>query len=111
MRGEKCVEIFHRPLVQGSPPHARGKVPDKDGSDSAHGITPACAGKSFQGLQTVHLVRDHPRMRGEKLKEFKAATVDWGSPPHARGKVIDKYFRKGRMRITPACAGKRSGNA
>ena len=48
MRGEKPLRCFKRSARRGSPPHARGKVPQgvwKVGEDR---ITPACAGKSYQ---------------------------------------------------------------
>ena len=52
---------------------------------------------------------DHPRMCGEKL--YRGIRYPWsvGSPPHVRGK--DSYHIRGMAadRITPACAGKRSG--
>ena len=68
MRGEKfrhpCRPVVHA----GSPPHARGKVRWwRTGSRSAR-ITPACAGKSALVADGISLSQDHPRMRGEKLK-------------------------------------------
>ena len=32
-------------------------------------------------------VRDHPRMRGEKICHSDGEAVNMGSPPHARGKA------------------------
>ena len=65
-RGEKNVSTFWKQVVEGSPPHARGKVVlirfiHRDG-----GITPARAGKSDAKQGKHPLFQDHPRTRGEK---------------------------------------------
>ena len=72
------------------------------------GITPACAGKRKSRSTRDKYTRDHPRMRGEK--QFKAGTPMElrGSPPHARGKGDARQHAGGNVRITPACAGKRT---
>ena len=46
-------------------------------------------------------------MRGEKSYTMSMANQWLGSPPHARGKVARALVYKGRVGITPACAGKR----
>ena len=48
-------------------------------------------------------------MRGEKLTEDEQETADEGSPPRARGKVVELYAQAETDRITPACAGKSTG--
>ena len=53
-------------------------------------------------------MRDHPRMRGEKVVVFTAYERPYGSPPHARGKAIASFIQTGVGGITPACAGKSS---
>ena len=50
---------------------------------------------------------DHPRMRGEKCRNFCNVCYLVGSPPHARGKGIYQWKKERELRITPACAGKR----
>ncbi len=66
MRGEKFSLSSLIFASQGSPPHARGKVPICGIHNAYWGITPACAGKR-QFLPGHSLERwDHPRMRGEK---------------------------------------------
>ena len=66
MCGEKMVGFFVFIWKTGSPPHVRGK--DGRAVALAHGnrITPACAGKSSNYNGCGALVRDHPRMCGEK---------------------------------------------
>ena len=51
---------------------------------------------------------DHPRVRGEKDSDALAAAACAGSPPRARGKGGVLGVVGGRLRITPACAGKRA---
>ena len=52
------------------------------------------------------LLRDHPRLRGEKLGHDLAQLAPHGSPPLARGKAVTPFERRVQARITPACAGK-----
>ena len=75
----------------------------------AVGITPACAGKRGGRTVSFFLIRDHPRVCGEKARTLIAWEEPQGSPPRVRGKVsVDEVnvFHGG---ITPACAGKRRG--
>ena len=71
----------------GSPPRMRGKAVCFVGCWFAHGITPACAGKSF-------LVNLAAQPRGDH-------------PPRMRGKEEIKTGKSRRVGITPAYAGKR----
>ena len=73
-------------------------------------ITPACAGKRLITSFPTAFTKDHPRMRGEKGKSTRKKRNVIGSPPHARGKEIYTLKKQVKCRITPACAGKRSGN-
>ena len=85
--------------MRGKESHARRKR-------QAHGITPACAGKSWLLGQGRARPRDHPRMCGEKKAKNRTATTSEGSPPHVRGKVGVTDIAPVSPRITPACAGK-----
>ena len=75
------------------------------------GITPAYAGKSSTRLLYVALLKDHPRLCGEKVACYLAAVLQRGSPPPMRGKVhffsLPRFF----TRITPAYAGKSFKNS
>ena len=53
------------------------------------------------------LLRDHPRVCGEKFYGMTYAQRDAGSPPRVRGKGQLPALRDVAERITPACAGKR----
>ena len=70
-------------------------------------ITPAYAGKSAKRIRLPSLLRDHPRLRGEKVVLENPVTYRQGSPPLTRGK--DKNATRAIFggRITPAYAGKR----
>ena len=51
------------------------------------GITPACAGKRpIKQLSDIEW-QDHPRVCGEKVRDFAALVKKDGSPPRVRGKV------------------------
>ena len=52
----------------------------------AHGITPACAGKTQNFISILCTARDHPRMRGEDMLDAWGIFKFGGSPPHARGR-------------------------
>mgnify|MGYP003295079218 CR=1 FL=1 len=70
------------------------------------GITPAWAGKSVGGVGGSGGQWDHPRMGGEKYKVYVYNTVDKGSPPRGRGKVVVSWNLRLFSGITPAWAGK-----
>ena len=108
LRGEKSERPRRNQLARGSPPLARGKDTSSNGYVQHTRITPACAGKSWSLPELAGLVRDHPRLRGEKMTTLHLYLRWSGSPPLARGKGrvgVKGDFRRG---ITPACAGKSS---
>ena len=47
MRGEDGVFMKRIGGIVGSPPHARGRLHERQGGFQGAGITPACAGKTF----------------------------------------------------------------
>ena len=70
-------------------------------------ITPAYAGKSGSWYAVNVMVKDHPRIRGEKLTVYRIYGTVAGSPPHTRGKVLEMQNENAKIGITPAYAGKR----
>ena len=70
-------------------------------------ITPACAGKSRPGPRHPGQPEDHPRLCGEKLRNWLGNARCNGSPPPVRGKEACHLMRAAVEGITPACAGKR----
>ena len=127
MCGEKLQAMSQKRCTKGSPPRVRGKEEDEHAKGQAHGITPACAGKSpdapslcvaplgspprVRGKDT-RLRKDLERMgitpacAGKSLVGLPLRCLAPGSPPRVRGKVVQ--FRPCPLpsRITPACAGK-----
>ena len=55
----------------------------------------------------MKLVKDHPRVCGEKYSTRPYLSDEWGSPPRMRGKVLKTPNGEATERITPAYAGKR----
>ena len=107
MCGEKAYTGPARCKAAGSPPRMRGKVQPVQLVHDALGITPAYAGKSAISAERARRNKDHPRMCGEKYCWTLIACLNWGSPPHVRGKVLATQPQYLILGITPACAGKR----
>ena len=84
--GEKSPFSLFRPPHLGSPPRMRGKVYSRTCSIVLDGITPAYAGKSFLMFLRSGLLRDHPRVCGEKGSRIFQDPAGMGSPPRMRGK-------------------------
>ncbi len=110
MRGEQSCSSTVLPPPFGSPPHARGAGRHQHDRVRVQGITPACAGSSGPGPRRRRSPTDHPRMRGEQDGQAGDADTGVGSPPHARGAVVETLPMDWSGRITPACAGS-SGTA
>ena len=72
-------------------------------------ITPAYAGKRHLPLTLLHRCQDHPRLCGEKKHKMWRYSNFIGSPPPMRGKASYVCPSTKLYRITPAYAGKSSG--
>ena len=66
MGGEKISMSSTVFFWQGSPPRGRGKVHCNGAEGVGRGITPALAGKRGKCGVKLAVVKDHPRMGGEK---------------------------------------------
>ena len=106
--GEKLVKEYVQFGFTGSPPRVRGKALHLVHIAHHVGITPACAGKSLFSMPTIGHARDHPRVCGEKYTDGLGECQRVGSPPRVRGKGIFLIIFVPAIRITPACAGKRT---
>ncbi len=106
MCGENPLRFVLADTHKGSPPHVRGKLRLLLALSNPLGITPACAGKTRNLPLKRRQRRDHPRMCGENNKQSRFWALLRGSPPHVRGKQLEKANETKRYRITPACAGK-----
>ena len=105
---EPLVSIPVQP--QGSPPPMRGKGKISLCTCSKNRITPAYAGKSNGLTLDSPLLKDHPRLCGEKISVENRWTPIKGSPPPMRGKGFNKQLKFSIKRITPAYAGKSLSN-
>ena len=104
--GEKSICYDSTRPCSGSPPPMRGKVREFWINLWDKGITPAYAGKSVAQAALNLIMRDHPRLCGEKPESRLRCWWLWGSPPPMRGKVSSDAPFSSRARITPAYAGK-----
>ena len=84
----------------------RGKGMPPNSSRKEVRITPAYAGKSLALRHPFLTEWDHPRVCGEKTKIKRPFTVNAGSPPRMRGKVLAARLYDLVNGITPAYAGK-----
>ena len=66
--GEKSAQARSQYASEGSPPRVRGKVTLLPCFFDLTGITPACAGKSEIPAHKHCIVKDHPRVCGEKMR-------------------------------------------
>ena len=108
LRGEQLGDVYKMPGGLGSPPLARGTVKTKIADILIARITPACAGNSTSSQSTGVSVGDHPRLRGEQIFMAFMRPARAGSPPLARGTVVNVGGLCDNGGITPACAGNRS---
>ena len=83
---------------------SRNVLPDEP-SAAAAGRFPARAGSTSGPSSSSPKCRDHPRSRGEHGVSWLALACARGSPPLARGALINFLNHVIRQRITPARAG------
>ena len=67
MGGEKVDKVTFFWVIQGSPPHGRGKAALASIVPNPARITPAWVGKRTAQAKAAELAKDHPRMGGEKV--------------------------------------------
>ena len=84
----------------------RGKAYTSKAGKPGFGITPAYAGKRFVLSPDPVLLRDHPRLCGEKQFCYFFVNSTPGSPPPMRGKARFPFCKVLPIGITPAYAGK-----
>ena len=104
--GEKYIQDPTENAILGSPPRMRGKECSWASMTAFVGITPACAGKRQADRSSLDIVRDHPRVCGEKSMCTRSPVSTSGSPPRMRGKVLKQLIVDSVDGITPTYAGK-----
>ena len=93
----------------GSPPHVRGPLKYLQMILILIGITPACAGTTYENKECEIELGDHPRMCGDHMALYFVLPIFKGSPPHVRGPQEEIENMKPDEGITPACAGTTQG--
>ena len=89
----------------GSSPHTRGARPGCRRPRCLRGIIPAYAGSTLGTRRWWARMRDHPRIRGEHLRDVIIDAQQRGSSPHTRGALSEVRQIAEEARIIPAYAG------
>ena len=105
IRGEHESSTSRSRPSPGSSPHTRGAPIDRWDDRVQARIIPAYAGSTTPKLSRRGTSRDHPRIRGEHLRNVIIDAQKAGSSPHTRGAPTDSRSPSGAGRIIPAYAG------
>ena len=105
-RGENGSTALPYSSTRGSSPLTRGKPQARCEGQRGHGLIPAHAGKTLEGLQARHMRWAHPRSRGENGCPAAGPPPMRGSSPLTRGKPADRARRLAVAGLIPAHAGK-----
>ena len=95
----------YTPSRPGSSPHTRGALVVGELVAGERRIIPAYAGSTFSACTGCRTPPDHPRIRGEHVRELRVAHTDVGSSPHTRGARLSQLHHLIRSGIIPAYAG------
>ncbi len=85
VRGEQASLQRWTARHAGPSPRARGAAASPGGTPSPRGTIPACAGSSTGSGCPLRPRRDHPRVRGEQVKQVDGWPRREGPSPRARG--------------------------
>ena len=105
-RGENQGGQGGCPGPRGSSPLTRGKPPAACCPGQIGRLIPAHAGKTRKGVNIWHVVRAHPRSRGENARHRRAHHRPPGSSPLTRGKRLLVGVEAQGRGLIPAHAGK-----
>ena len=86
----------------------RGKGYTTAAESEENRITPAYAGKRWEGLKMAQDFEDHPRLCGEKTTRRPVAEPVAGSPPPMRGKGHGAAARPPTPRDHPRLCGEKA---
>ena len=89
----------------GSSPHSRGTLFPCFTGFKRVGIIPALAGNTPRKTHLRCILQDHPRTRGEHVRQVDPDAIGIGSSPHSRGTQILNRDKIGKNGIIPALAG------
>ena len=105
MRGEYTIVVQVSIFVEGSSPLAQGILSEIKRVSKHARIIPACAGNTFELINSFINTKDHPRLRGEYQPGMVKAHAETGSSPLARGILYRICIHRHVIGIIPACAG------
>ena len=105
IRGEHVGDGAPEGRPGGSSPHTRGAQPVQEWHELRRGIIPAYAGSTLVEYYRNNGFRDHPRIRGEHLRDTIIDAQQKGSSPHTRGAPRRRSARRCPWGIIPAYAG------
>ena len=108
IRGEHGVLRGGPAVGEGSSPHTRGAPQARLRRRLRERIIPAYAGSTPTCPRQASPSPDHPRIRGEHVRETAPANGTIGSSPHTRGARAYKRRARQKSRIIPAYAGSTS---
>ena len=106
MCGENGLSSVYLLHFKGSSPRVRGKRPGIPPAGTAHGLIPACAGKTRSIARLRAPSAAHPRVCGENSWLPSETSTTLGSSPRVRGKPPAQRPQRHQVRLIPACAGK-----
>ena len=109
IRGEHASAAAGRIHRDGSSPHTRGARNPCPPTGSCRRIIPAYAGSTPPAPSSRGPERDHPRIRGEHIKECREELQETGSSPHTRGALRQQRLPRLGGGIIPAYAGSTYG--
>ena len=104
--GEDKQPLFTVLPHKETPPRMRGRPSCNCLPQRSQGNTPAYAGKTFMQLLTTTITGKHPRVCGEDLSPLIKVLPVMETPPRMRGRLAMYRQKTGKMRNTPAYAGK-----
>ena len=104
-RGEYRLSTSGYASNVGSPPLARGILPQQVRRELMNRFTPAGAGNTHIAKEVLSCRQVHPRWRGEYKTALSLMTGGKGSPPLARGIPPRIPWLRSVARFTPAGAG------
>ena len=93
---------------EGSPPRVREGPSSPKSHTGAHGITPACAGRTSYYQYSRGKCQDHPRVCGKDFDQDLSTGVVHGSPPRVREGLSPATHPPRRRRDHPRVCGKDS---
>ena len=85
MCGEHLVDGDRNRLGRGSSPHVRGALRETRQKLQYSGIIPACAGSTFDMIEILRQIGDHPRMCGEHVRRQSVRQLLTGIIPACAG--------------------------